>query len=48
MNAALFEGAEVQLGAMLAAREARMAAQHGLIKSITCPWFRSRLIFPAP
>ena len=30
MNAALFEGAEVQLGAMLAAREARMAAQHGL------------------
>ena len=37
MNAALFEGAEVQLGAMLAAREARMAAQHGLIKKHNLP-----------
>lgn len=48
MNAALFEGAEVQLGAMLAAREARMAAQHGLIKKHNLPVVSFTLNIPGP
>lgn len=48
MNAALFEGAEVQLGAMLAAREARMAAQHGLIKKHNLPVVLFTLNIPGP
>ena len=48
MNAALFEGAEVQLGAMLAAREARMAAQHGLIKKHSLPVVSFTLNIPGP
>ena len=48
MNAALFEGAEVQLGAMLAAREARMAAQHGLIKKHGLPVVSFTLNIPGP
>ena len=48
MNAALFEGAEVQLGAMLAAREARMAAQHSLIKKHGLPVVSFTLNIPGP
>ena len=48
MNAALFEGAKVQLGAMLAAREARMAAQHSLIKKHGLPVVSFTLNIPGP